>query len=70
MTQSQITAERAELAMKESVINYDIGVLDAQLLKIERERNSLSAKKTGLVLRRAQLLRLENEMRRAGEWEG
>lgn len=69
MTQSQITAERAELAVKESALNYDIGVLDTQLLKLEQERNSLSAKNTGIVLRRAQLLCLENEMRRAGEWQ-
>lgn len=69
MTQSQITAERAELAVKESNLQYDIGMLDAQLFKLEQERNSLSAKSTGIVLRRAQLLRLENEMRRAGEWK-
>lgn len=67
MTQSQITAARAELAVKESAINYEIGELNAQIWALEQKKNSLIATITGFTFERTRLLRLETEMKREGK---
>ncbi len=70
MTQSQITAARAELVVKESAINYEIGELNAQIWALKQKKNSLMATITGFTFESTRLLRLETELKREGEWKG
>lgn len=70
MTQSQITAARAELAVKQSAIQYEIGMVNAKIWPLKQERNALEEQNTKLLSERARLLRLENEMKKEGKWEG
>lgn len=69
MTQQEITNERAKIAVERASINCDIGEIDAKMLALQQQRNTLAAKITELNLRGADMLHRENDMRRAGTWE-
>lgn len=67
MTQSQITAERAELALRESNIQYEIDALNAQIWALEKRRGLLLASDTGCLMERIRLNELERALPKKGK---
>ena len=66
MTQAQILAARAELAVKQSAINYEIGELNAQIWAFKKRCVLLLASDTGCLMERVRLNELERALPKIG----